>query len=228
MAGMAKQTLLGRLSYEVLGPVRLHVDGEERNLGGPQRRQMLALLIAARGDSVTVEQLIDGLWPDDPPATVRKMIQVIIPPPPPPPRAHLGEALTTEAGGYRLDTNGTVDAFEFEELVKTGRETSDPVAAATVLRRAITLWNGTPYADTAGLSALEHERVRLDELRMVALETLYDARMRTGALTEPTPRPRRCRRRQPAQRSTSSPADADAVPSRQRTGRARGLPVIPK
>ena len=52
---------------DVLGPLRLRVDGRSVDVRGPKRRAVLALLALAEGRTVTVDQVVDALWPDDPP-----------------------------------------------------------------------------------------------------------------------------------------------------------------
>ena len=86
---------------DVLGPLRLGVDGRSVDVRGPKRRAVLALLALAEGRTVTVEQVVDALWPDDPPesarATVHSHVSRL--------RADLGPGarrLTTDDGGYRL------------------------------------------------------------------------------------------------------------------------------
>src|SRR5690606_10023040 len=50
---------------ELLGPLRLVVDGVEVPVPGPKRRAVLALLALAEGRAVTVDQLLEALWPGD-------------------------------------------------------------------------------------------------------------------------------------------------------------------
>ena len=49
-------------------------------LGGARPRLVLALLAAGRGRTVSVEQLIDGLWPDDPPPRPARASRSMSPP----------------------------------------------------------------------------------------------------------------------------------------------------
>ncbi len=173
------------IRYEALGPVRILVDGEERNLGGPQRRQVLGLLIAGQGRSVSTDRMIDAMWPHDVPATARKSIQGIVHHL----RGHVGDQIATEGNGYSLVGDSSmgdvhIDVVEFEALVKSGRDTNDPVAASTAFRRAVELWKGDPYSDMGDLEALDSERVRLNELHLVALEGWYESRLRAGSVTE--------------------------------------------
>ena len=49
----------------MLGPVRARRGVEELDLGAPQQRALLAILLLAEGRQVTVDGLIGGLWEED-------------------------------------------------------------------------------------------------------------------------------------------------------------------
>ena len=67
----------GEASYGVLGPVEAtDADGGPLDLGGAQRRALLAQLVLVPGRVVSVDALIAGLWGDHPPATAVKSVQV--------------------------------------------------------------------------------------------------------------------------------------------------------
>lgn len=52
----------------VLGPLEVEIDtGGPVDLGGPRQRAVLALLLAARGEVVSVGQMIEDLWRGDAP-----------------------------------------------------------------------------------------------------------------------------------------------------------------
>ncbi|WP_174530991.1 winged helix-turn-helix domain-containing protein, partial [Micromonospora maritima] len=56
------------VGFGVLGPVTAWDDaGAPVDLKGPRHRAVLARLVAARGRTVPVGQIVDDLW-DDPPA----------------------------------------------------------------------------------------------------------------------------------------------------------------
>ncbi len=57
------------LKIRVLGPLEVLSDDRVVRLGGPKQRTVLALLAAAVGKSVSVDELIDGVWGDDLTAT---------------------------------------------------------------------------------------------------------------------------------------------------------------
>ena len=89
-----KSTYLQTVGYEVLGPVRVLGEGNELSLGGPQQRLVLALLIAADGQTTSTDQLIEGVWGEDPPSSARKTLQGYIHHL----RSEVGDALRTEGG----------------------------------------------------------------------------------------------------------------------------------
>ena len=55
--------------FRILGPVETVVDGARVELGAPKQRALLALLLVNRRRVVPAEQLIDGLWGEQPPAS---------------------------------------------------------------------------------------------------------------------------------------------------------------
>ena len=136
-------------------------DGALLPLGGARPRLVLALLAAAQGRSVSSEQLIDGLWPDDPPPTARKSVQVHVSAL----RRALGsQAIESTSGGYALQAD--VDATHFETLIAQAAIAAgnDHTAAVEDLDRALPMWRGDPYGDLADELALVGERSRLQEL----------------------------------------------------------------
>src|SRR5918999_259990 len=60
---------------ELLGPLRLAVEGTPVDVPGPKRRAVLALLAAAEGRVVTADHLLDALWPTEPPESGRAALQ---------------------------------------------------------------------------------------------------------------------------------------------------------
>ena len=94
--------------------------------------------------------LIDGLWPDHPPAGAPNALQALV--------SRLRRALPeavieSRPAGYQLtlDPRDT-DVVRFEELAAAGRAQlrADPAAAAVTLRAALKLWRGPALVDVAG------------------------------------------------------------------------------
>jgi DNA-binding SARP family transcriptional activator len=59
------------MEFRILGPVEAGDARRPVALGGPRPRAVLAVLLLARGDVVSVDRLIDELWGEQPPATAR-------------------------------------------------------------------------------------------------------------------------------------------------------------
>ena len=57
------------VQFRILGPIEALIEGEQAALGAPKQRGLLALLLVNRRRVLTAEQLIDGLWGEDPPAS---------------------------------------------------------------------------------------------------------------------------------------------------------------
>jgi DNA-binding SARP family transcriptional activator/DNA-binding beta-propeller fold protein YncE len=154
------------VQISVLGNVEATVEGQRVELGPPQQRELLALLALRAGAVVSVEAIVDVLWPEDPPATAAKVVQTYVSRL----RRALGEETIARRGrGYVLDTAAaSVDAVRFEQLLREGS-----------LQEALALWRGTPLADLAA-PALRHEADRLEELHLTALEEQIDAELSAG------------------------------------------------
>jgi len=168
------------VKVEVLGPIRVWNGGTEVALGRPQQRLVLALLVEAGGRVLTTDQLIDGVWGDDVPDRARKTIQVHV--------SKLRRALDdrgaieTTGGGYRLSERIDSDIEHFERLIAVGREElpDQPERAGAVLRQALRMWRGPPYADFRDEQALQSEIRRIEELRLGALEDRLTSDIATG------------------------------------------------
>ncbi|MDR7276378.1 AfsR/SARP family transcriptional regulator [Catenuloplanes atrovinosus] len=148
---------------QVLGPVRGRRDDVELELGPPQQRTLLAVLLAAAGEPVGVPTILDVLWGDAPPAAaaatvqqyvsrLRKIIE------PDRPARDQGGLLRRTAGGYQLAADtGQVDLLRWRALIRDARELygADKAAAGAMFREAFALWTG-PAAANLPPEAREH------------------------------------------------------------------------
>jgi predicted ATPase/DNA-binding SARP family transcriptional activator len=167
--------------FSLLGPLSVSSDGEPIALGGQKRRALLAVLLLEANQVVSSDRLIDALWGEDPPETARNTIQVYI--------SQLRKllpdgALETAPPGYRLVIEAdSVDLFEFMRLSEKGRTAlgaADAAGAADALRAALALWRGAPLADLPWEPFAQAEIVRLEELRLAALEDRIEADLALG------------------------------------------------
>lgn len=178
------------MEVRVLGGLEVLLEGRAVDLGGPKPRELLGLLVAAEGRPIPVERLIDQIWGDHPPARVEASLQSYVArlrralEPHRDPRDP-ARALRTHAGGYSLDVDdAAVDARRFVDLLRQARARSagDP-DRLPLLEDALSLCRGTAYAGTSS-PALEAEATRLEELRLGALEEVWELRLGRGEHVE--------------------------------------------
>ena len=172
-----------RLELRVLGPMEALLGGAPLALGGRKERTALALLAADAGKVVSTDDLIDGIWGDEPTAAARSTLHTYISNL----RSRLGDVIVRDGGGYRLEIEpAQVDAFAFAQTVSQARELAetDQAQVAQTLRQALALWRGHPYADVAGSPPLDVEARRLAELRLEAVEERIDAELALGRHAE--------------------------------------------
>ncbi len=150
----------------VLGEVRVGRSGLDRAPRGQRSRDLLALLLVRRGQSVDPAVLLEHVWGEGSGlgvAVVHTQVARL--------RRDLGgdTVLTTETGYRAAELD--LDADRFAELV--GRARGDqPQEAVAQLREALGLWRGDrPYADVTG-ELVAAETSRLVALRTVARELL--------------------------------------------------------
>jgi len=171
------------LTYRVLGPLEVAVDGAGVRVGGPKQRALLGVLLVHAGTPVSAERLIDQLWEDDPPPTATTALQVHASGL----RKVLGERLVTVGSGYALEAaEDEVDARRFEAAVHDARThlPERPAQAAAGLAAALELWQGEPYGDVPTTADVAAARARLTELRLSAAEDRAEAELSLGRHAE--------------------------------------------
>ncbi len=192
MAGAA-QGQANTVSYLILGPLQVAVNGKPVPAGGRRQRAALALLLANLNRVTGTENLIRVLWGDDPPETAVGQIQTLMWRL----RGLLGEAaIITHAGGYELRApRGDVDAARFADLAAEGiglARTGRRAAAAARLGQALSLWRGPVLADLSvpgdrHSSGLHAAAAELGEQRLAAERERLDAELALGRHAELIP-----------------------------------------
>jgi DNA-binding SARP family transcriptional activator/WD40 repeat protein/energy-coupling factor transporter ATP-binding protein EcfA2 len=166
------------MGIAVLGP--LEVDGATSSLG-LRDRVVLEALAVSPGVAVNADALAEAIWGEELPASWPKVVQGCIVRL----RKALGaEAIATSPQGYRLVHHADhVDHLRFGRLLDRGRELvagREPERAAYILREALALWRGEPFADLVdwppGRVATEH----MHELRLEAEDLLTEAELLAG------------------------------------------------
>jgi YVTN family beta-propeller protein len=171
------------MEFRILGPLEVRGgDGAVIDLGGRQQRLLVALLLLHPNEVVSVDRLIEALWPDQPPTSAVKSVQ-----------AQISRVRRALGQGQRLETRGNgyllvvepreLDSDRFRTQLEEGRErlaSGDPTGAEATIREALELWRGQPLADFTYDDFSQAEIARLDELRMSALEERFDAELALG------------------------------------------------
>jgi DNA-binding SARP family transcriptional activator len=150
--------------------------------GHARRRAVLAVLLLDLGRVVPVEAIIDRVWGEEPPASVRNTLYGYV--------ARLKSViakasdprvtLSRRPGGYQLRAEaGQLDLCRFRHLAAEAAVGSDDKRGAGLLRQALGLWRGPALAGVRSpwLNAM---RDSLEADRMAALADLNDIRLRQG------------------------------------------------
>lgn len=150
-------------------------------LGGKRQRGVLARLAIAGGHVVPTDRVIDDLWAGDPPASAANTLQSYV--------SNLRKALGGSApaiervgDGYRISSEAaelTTNRFEqlIDEALRPGTPVDDRVAR---LDAALALWDGAALGDLADEPWAKGEAVRLDELRLAAVEERFRLLLELG------------------------------------------------
>jgi predicted ATPase/DNA-binding SARP family transcriptional activator len=167
--------MVSGLAVNVLGPLEVRRGGALVPIDGFKRRQLLAVLVAARGAEVSIDRLGEALWEDEPPESARATLQSHV--------SRLRRAVAPDplvhgsGAGYALDLGLVdMDALRFEDLAATvaGED------RVSMLEEALGLWRGQAFGEFAELPVVRGEALRLEELRLTATEDLIEARLEQG------------------------------------------------
>jgi DNA-binding SARP family transcriptional activator/tetratricopeptide (TPR) repeat protein len=185
-AGRSPRDAGPSFEIRVLGPVEVSWGGKVIDVGGLKARALLARLLIDRNLVVSVDRLLDSLWPDRPgegaEIALRSTISRL--------RKRLRDAgalddiIVTKAPGYVLDAAAeATDVYRFERMVTDGRRQlarHRPLVAVRLLREAAELWRGAAYSEVRDEPFARAEARRLDELLLTASEIRLDAEMTMG------------------------------------------------
>ncbi|MET8868301.1 BTAD domain-containing putative transcriptional regulator [Nonomuraea sp. NPDC004580] len=153
-------------------------DGVPLDLGPPLQQAGAAMLATRSGRVVTLPQLIEGLWGDDPPLSAAQSVYTYVAGlrrafEPGRGRREPPRTVVKAPGGYllRLDPLRTdVHLFAARlEAADQARGSGDLPSALRALDEALALWRGPALSGVPGPFA-DGERARLDELHVLAVE----------------------------------------------------------
>jgi YVTN family beta-propeller protein len=167
--------------FRILGPLDVTRDAQRVSLGGRRERAILAILLLHRGEVVSVERLIDGVWGDARPASAKHMVHEYV--------SRLRQALgdvpiATRPPGYLLEwADPDFDARLFTQLTAAARESAgvgDHGAAVRAYDEALALWRGDALADVGLEGQALIAATRLDQERQLAGEERIDSALALG------------------------------------------------
>ncbi|WP_182874755.1 AfsR/SARP family transcriptional regulator [Microbispora sp. H10670] len=181
---------MNSLSFRLLGPFEV-IDGDGRvlDLGPRKQRAVLAVLALDPGRIVSLDRLIDELWAGEPPSSATATLQSYVSnlrkalEPGRRPRTPPAVLLTREPGYLLSVAPIQVDLARFVSWVEDGRRAlgrREHAAALGLLDRALETWRGEPLAEFASYEFAQPVIARLGELRAVAVEDRFDARLAMG------------------------------------------------
>ncbi|MEU8530667.1 BTAD domain-containing putative transcriptional regulator, partial [Streptomyces sp. NPDC048629] len=168
------------MEFRLLGSVAVVTESGDVAPGPVKRATLLAMLLLRPNTAVSVDQLADGLWEDEPPTHFRTVLQGHV--------SRLRALLAAhgaEAYGVELATHGSayllrlpeslVDAHRFEEFVGLARSQKQPADTVRMLREALACWQGPALTGTVCSGPLEAAAGGLEDLRLASVEALAEA-----------------------------------------------------
>jgi DNA-binding SARP family transcriptional activator len=160
------------------GPVGVLRNGRDLPIGGAKQRRLLAALLVDHDAVVSIDRLVDALWPGtDPPAGARRTVMSYASRL----RSVIGaDHVVNRAAGYVLSFDGaSYDADDFEALLAEARR-SDGIEALRCYDDAVALWSGRAFGDDGDEGWMRPAAARLDELHLVALGERADRLIALG------------------------------------------------
>src|SRR5262249_54453003 len=155
------------MEFRILGPLEVVENGQALELGGQKQRALLAALLLEANRVVSADRLIEALWPERPPDTAVKALQVYV--------SQLRKALGRDgverkAPGYRLPAGGGgLGAARCGDRRDGGRPGG-----------AVALWRGPSLPAFAYEPFAQSEIARLEDLRLACLEERIEADLAAG------------------------------------------------
>jgi predicted ATPase/DNA-binding SARP family transcriptional activator len=167
------------VEFRLLGTVEAGIDGRAVDLGSARQRCVLVALLMEVNHVVPVDQVIDRVWGERAPRSVRGTLYSYL--------SRLRKAFAAahevriiqQSGGYQLTIDETaVDVHRFRRLVADARGADDE-RALTLFEQALELWRGEAFGDldTPWLASI---RATLAQERSAAALDHVDVALRCG------------------------------------------------
>lgn len=158
----------------MLGPLVVQTDEGPLRINGRRQATVLAMLVLNADRVVSVDTLVDSVWPETPPATARNQIAICVATLRKSfKQAGVSDLLITSPPGYLLAKGEhRIDVQEFAERSEQGRDAARhgrAEEACALFEEALSIWRGAALDEPAG-SRLEAEAIRLEQMRLALIE----------------------------------------------------------
>src|SRR3954454_21840379 len=169
------------VEFRVLGPLEIRRDGAPVSLRASKQRTFLGVLLVNHGRVVSIDRLVDDVWPEAAPTGARHALETQASRL----RSLLGEdaPLLARAPGYVLEIDAQLlDSVRFEQLLAEAREalSVDPARAAARAMDALALRRGEPLAEVTRDACAEDDIEPVSELLLEGDELGVDAALALG------------------------------------------------
>ncbi|MEU1513071.1 AfsR/SARP family transcriptional regulator [Streptomyces sp. NPDC005811] len=181
------------LDIGLLGSFTAAVGGTSIVPSAAKQRRLLALLAVGAGREMSMAAIAEELWEGRPPAGPSAAVQTYVKQlrqriatavSRVTPHVDPKEILSRGHSGYRLGMPDVrLDAEEFERLVRQAEQAigrGEDERGALLLSDGLALWRGQALSDVRASGALRAEALRLDEVRLAAVQSRIDAELRLG------------------------------------------------
>jgi predicted ATPase len=174
------------LDVQVLGEPDARIDGRDVPISSPKQRALLAILALHEGATVTPARLVELLWGDSPPRTVRKNLHVLV--------ARLRSCLESAGAdpsvivstddGYALARSGVrIDSVVLPAIVDRAKghgERGEWHECEELLEHVLADWSSNALGSMSTERWATEHALLLDDVRLRARELLVNARLALG------------------------------------------------
>jgi DNA-binding SARP family transcriptional activator len=171
---------------EALGPLVVRRGDERTDSWPPQLHSLLGLLALQANRVVSLDEIVEYVWDDEPPATYRAILQTHV--------TRLRRTLSDggrsapqvrwAGAGYILETGAAqLDVLAFDERVAAARamrEAGDPAGAEAEIGEALDLWRGPVVDGIGGRLAHHPAAIALSRRRVGAAQVLAELALVSG------------------------------------------------
>lgn len=179
---------MARPVYSVLGGLGARIDSETVELGTRKQRAVLAQLILAGGDPVSVDRLIDGIWGSSAPDRAEVSVQAYVSglrkalEPDRAPRSPSSVVATHGAGYALVADDADIDLRRLLADIATAHDRQrggEHVAAATLLQSVLSEYRPL-LPELEGLRFRDEAAAHLERTMAEAQELSYEVRLALG------------------------------------------------